>query len=130
MGFVQLGLFTLVRQCMVDVKFLLMFIVAELFYPVSVWPPFNLYKYRTNDGVIWLVMVRDSMPRVEIVQWLLNAFEAGHVGKTGVELVPVRAFRIDPIRPHGYLSIDAESFKFGPVQGQILPSKANLLTSP
>ena len=85
--------------------------------------------YRTNDGVIWLVMVRDSMPRKEMVQWLMNAFEAGHVGKTGVELVPVRAFRIDPVRPRGYLSIDAESFKFGPVQGQILPSKANLLTS-
>merc|ERR1712110_966557 len=84
---------------------------------------------KTNDGVIWLVMVRDSMPRKEMVQWLMNAFEAGHVGKTGVELVPVRAFRIDPIRPRGYLSIDAESFKFGCVQGQMLPSKARLLTS-
>ena len=84
---------------------------------------------RTDDGVIWLVMVRDSMPRKEMIQWLMNAGDAGHVGKTGVELVPVRAFRIDPIRPRGYLSIDAESFKFGPVQGQILPSKARVLTS-
>ena len=89
----------------------------------------DVLVYRTNDGVIWLVMVRDSMPRKEMLQWLMNAGEAGHVGKTGVELVPVRAFRIDPIRPRGYLSIDAESFKFGMVQGQILPSKAKILSS-
>jgi len=83
---------------------------------------------RTNDGVIWLVMVRDTMPRKEMIQWFLDTENAGHIGKTGVELVPVRAFRIEPIRPRGYLSIDAESFKFGPVQGQILPGKAKLLT--
>ena len=83
---------------------------------------------RTDDGVIWLVLVKDSMPRKEMIQWFMNTEEAGHIGKTGVQLLPVRAFRIEPIRPRGYLSIDAESFKFGPVQGQILPGKANLLT--
>ena len=95
----------------------------SLMDPITLLAP----ESQPNDGVIWLVTVRDSMPRKEMIQWFLDTKNAGHVGKTGVDLVPVRAFRIDPIRPRGYLSIDAESFEFGTVQGQILPGKAKVL---
>ena len=55
---------------------------------------------------------------------------SGHIGKTGVEIIPVRAFRIDPIgRTRGYMTIDAESVEFGPSQGQILPGKGRLMVS-
>ena len=54
---------------------------------------------------------------------------AGHVGKPGVELIPIRAFRIEPFRPLGFMSCDAESVPFGPVQGQILGQKARLFAA-
>lgn len=82
-----------------------------------------------DDGIMYLVLVRDSLPRREMIQWFLRTREGGHVGKTGVEIVPVRAFRIEPIRPSGYMSIDAESVEFGPSQGQILPAKGRLMVS-
>ena len=84
---------------------------------------------RMDDGVIWLVMVSDSITRWEMFQFLMNADKALHVGKPGVEMVPVRAFRVVPIQPKGHMSIDGESFHFGPVQGQILPSRAKVFSS-
>ena len=58
-----------------------------------------------------------------------NFQTAGHLCQPGVELVPVRAFRIEPIKPEGFMSCDAESVPFGPVQGQILGQKARLLSA-
>lgn len=84
---------------------------------------------RVDDGVIYLVLVRSSMCRLEMIQWFMHIADGGHIGKTGVEVIPVRAFRIDPLRPRGYMTIDAENVDFGPSQGQILPSKGRLLVS-
>ncbi len=65
-----------------------------------------------------------------MIQWFLETSNAGHIGKTGVEVIPMRAFRIDPVGPtRGYMSLDAESVEFGPSQGQILPSKGRLMVS-
>ena len=90
--------------------------------PVNLLAP----KSRVDDGVIWLVIVRSSIQRKDMVDWLMNMKHGGHVNKPGVEMIPVRAFRIEPIRPPGYLSIDGESFNFGPVQGQLLAKRARL----
>ena len=90
--------------------------------PVNLLAP----NSKVDDGVIWLVLVRSSMQRKDMIDWLMNMKTGGHANKPGVEMIPVRAFRIEPIRPPGYLSIDGESFKYGPVQGQILAKRARL----
>ena len=82
-----------------------------------------------NDGILYLVIVRKGIARREMVRWLLHAKEAGHVGKKGFEVIPVRAFRIIPDRPTGYLSLDAESVPFGSFQGQLLGQKGRILTA-
>ena len=82
-----------------------------------------------DDGVMWLVFCREGMSRLEMIQWFASTKEAGHIGKTGIELIPIRAFRFEPIRPTGYMSLDAESVPFGPVQGQILGQKTSVLSS-
>lgn len=97
---------------------------CSLLDPITLFAP----ESKVDDGVIWLITITSSLPRKEMVQWVLDTQNAGHVGKTGVRLIPVRAFRFEPVWPHGYLSIDAESYKFGPVQGQVLPKKANLFS--
>ena len=53
----------------------------------------------------------------------------GHIGKTGVDIIAVRAFRIVPIEPRGYMTIDAENIDFESSQGQILPGKGRLMVS-
>ena len=90
--------------------------------PVNLLAP----KSTVDDGIMWLVIVRSSIQRKDMVDWLMNMKTGGHVNKPGVEMIPIRAFRIDPIRPPGYLSIDGESCKFGPVQGQLLAKRARL----
>ena len=65
-----------------------------------------------------------------MIKWLLNTQDAAHVGLPGVRVIPVQAFRIEPVSPEdGFLSVDAESYNFKPVQGQILPNKAHLLSA-
>ena len=71
-----------------------------------------------------------SIRRREMIQWFMSTGEGGHVGKTGVKIIPIRAFRIEPVRPNdGYMSIDAESVPFGASQGQILPGKSKIFVS-
>lgn len=80
--------------------------------------------------MLHLVLVRSTMSRLEMIQWFMAVGEGGHIGKTGVDIIPMRAFRIDPIGPAtGYMTIDAESVDFGPSQGQILPAKGRLMVS-
>ena len=93
--------------------------------PVNLLAP----KSRVDDGVMWLVIVRSSIQRKDMIDWMMNMKSGGHVNKPGVEMIPIRAFRIEPIRPSGYLSIDGESFKFGPVQGQLLANRARLFST-
>ena len=84
---------------------------------------------KLDDGVLWLVIISPSLTRKEMIQWLLNTEHGGHVGKSGVRLIPIQAFRIEPVGTEGLLSIDAEKYEFGPVQGQLLPMKGNLLSA-
>merc|ERR1712150_39124 len=98
---------------------------CPLLDPITVIAP----ECTLDDGILWLVIIDSSFSRRDALHWLLNSDTAAHVGKTGVRLIPVRAFRFDPVRPQGLLSIDAEKYKFGPVQGQILPKKAKLMSA-
>ena len=75
-----------------------------------------------------LALVRNTMSRLEMIQWFLQPL-GGHIGATGVDIIPVRAFRIVPIEPTGYMTIDAENIDFGSSQGQILPGKGRLMVS-
>ena len=46
-----------------------------------------------------------------------------------MEIIAARAFRIVPVEPRGYMTIDAENIDFGASQGQILPGKGRLMVS-
>jgi len=93
--------------------------------PVTLLAPEAL----ADDGILNLVLVRNTMSRLEMIQWFLQTNQGGHIGKTGVDIIAVRAFRIVPIEPRGYMTIDAENIDFGSSQGQILPGKGRLMVS-
>ena len=62
------------------------------------------------------------------VIWTLKADKAAFLEHTSCDIVPVRAFRMEPATTQtGYLSIDAESYPFAPLQGQILAEKGRIM---
>lgn len=98
---------------------------CPLLDPITVIAP----DCKLDDGILWLVVIDSSFSRSDALHWLLNSDSAAHIGRKGVRLIPIRAFRFEPVRPQGLLSIDAEKYKFGPVQGQILSNKAKLMSA-
>ncbi len=98
---------------------------------VSMLDPWTCFARdsRPGDGVLWLVLVRASISRMELLRWFASLSEGVSTDfSEAVDLIPVRAFRIEPIDPlEGcVLSLDAESVPFGPVQGRIMPRAAKL----
>jgi len=52
----------------------------------------------------------------------------GHVDLPGVEMIPVKAFRIEPEpNDRGHMTLDGEEVEYGPIQAEILPSFVNIV---
>jgi hypothetical protein len=90
---------------------------------------------KIDDGLIHLSLIRyEGMTRTKLIK-LMTAMESGdHVGMSGIETIPCKAFRIEPLDDDGspggkgILTCDGEAIDFGPVQGQVLPSCARVMT--
>ena len=44
-----------------------------------------------------------------------------------IEFIPVRAFRLEPITPCGYLVVDGEIVEYGPIQAESMPSAGRVM---
>ena len=85
---------------------------------------------KVGDGIMWMVLVKNSLSFFKIIGWFMDPSEGPDTSLEGLDLIPIRAFRMEPKYPlDGYLSVDAESYPFGAVQGQILPKKGRLCVS-
>ena len=93
---------------------------------------------KIDDGLIHLSLIRyEGMTRSKLLK-LMTAMESGnHVGSEGVEIIPCTAFRIEPVsngtsgsskEEGGIMTCDGEAIDFGPIQGQVLPSIARVMT--
>ena len=86
-------------------------------------------KAKLDDGVIWLLVIRKGVSKMELFDILFSIENGEHVGKPGVELVPVSAFRLEPdLSQKGHITLDGELLPYEPIQVQILPSHINLMT--
>ena len=86
---------------------------------------------RLSDGVIHLSMVRAPISRVRLVK-LFNAMQDGTASDDpSVEMVRVSAFRLEPLgRQQGAMNVDGEAVNNGPIQAQVLPSMARVMSLP
>ena len=51
-----------------------------------------------------------------------------HLSCPGVEMIPVKAFRIEPAEStNGHLTVDGENVDYGPIQAEIFPSLATVM---
>ena len=62
-------------------------------------------------------------------RWLANSDKGFLKGNPHMRLIPVQAFRFEPVSPlDGFMSLDAESVAFEPLQGRILRGKARIMS--
>ena len=83
---------------------------------------------RLDDGLGYLCWLKAGTPRTAITTFLLNLSTGDHLKSPYVHMVAVRAFRLEPREKDGIMTIDGERIQYGPVQGQMLPSMARVLT--
>jgi len=82
---------------------------------------------RMNDGLVYLLVVRAPLTRAMLFT-LMSQMETGaHVDNEKVEIIPIRAFRLEPLSPGGNIAVDGEKVKYGPVQGEVIPGLARLM---
>lgn len=87
---------------------------------------------KLNDGIIWLLIIRDNVSRAQLLQFLLGLSTGAHAGiqsaDNSIEFIPVRAFRIEPdLNETGYMTVDGEQVEYGPIQAEVCPSLARIM---
>eukprot|EP00092_Neocalanus_flemingeri_P004136 GFUD01004450.1.p1 GENE.GFUD01004450.1~~GFUD01004450.1.p1 ORF type:complete len:382 (+),score=76.64 GFUD01004450.1:72-1217(+) len=93
---------------------------------------------KLSDGLMFLFTIRKSAFPVRTSwrsRWTMLKFllkmEAGsgeHVNMPGIEMIPVRGFRLEPLEDRGYMTVDGELVKLGIMQASVMPSVARIVS--
>lgn len=83
---------------------------------------------KLNDGIIWLMVIRAGITRAQLLQFLLGLSSGTHLSCPRAEMIPVTAFRLEPVTPGGHMTVDGELVDYGPIQAELMPSLANILS--
>lgn len=84
---------------------------------------------KLDDGIIWLMIIRAPVTKLQLTQMLLSTSDGTHVNHPWVQFIPVKAFRLIPEITDGnnsYVTIDGEQLKSQPVQVQVMPRKGRV----
>lgn len=80
-----------------------------------------------DDGQLLLIFIREGISKLELLK-LFDDTETGvYLNNPKVEYIPVKAFRIEPLTSQGCFMVDGERVPYGPIQGEVLPSLANVI---
>ncbi|XP_046574182.1 LOW QUALITY PROTEIN: sphingosine kinase 1-like [Haliotis rubra] len=80
-----------------------------------------------SDGFMYLMFIRDGIPRNTLLSLFLSFGEGGHVDSPYVEIVKVLAFRLEPSSTNGNIMIDGERIDVTPLQCQVLPQISRIM---
>jgi sphingosine kinase len=59
---------------------------------------------------------------------ILLGFESGsHLSAPGVETLAVTAFKLEPLTPHGHLTLDGELIDYGPIEAEVVRGCSRLM---
>jgi len=83
---------------------------------------------KLDDGMLWLVIIKAPVSRMEMVSWLLSLDTAGHLQMNQTKMVKIRAFRLTPDTPYCPMTVDAERFDDRLIQGRIKPRGCRIMT--
>ncbi|XP_062976405.1 sphingosine kinase 1 [Elgaria multicarinata webbii] len=84
------------------------------------------------DDAIHLFYVSAGVSRMAMVRFFLAMDKGNHLSLNSPYLhyVPVEAFRLEPLEPKGFMTVDGEVLACEPVQGQIHRRLAHVISSP
>ncbi|XP_006868455.1 PREDICTED: sphingosine kinase 2 [Chrysochloris asiatica] len=87
---------------------------------------------RFDDGLVHLCWVRGGISRATLLRLFLAMERGSHFGLGCPQLgyAAAHAFRLEPLTPRGLLTVDGELVEYGPMQAQMHPGLATLLTGP
>uniref|UniRef100_A0A8C8YH78 sphingosine kinase n=1 Tax=Prolemur simus TaxID=1328070 RepID=A0A8C8YH78_PROSS len=87
---------------------------------------------RFDDGLVHLCWVRSGISRATLLRLFLAMEHGSHfsLGCPQLGYAAARAFRLEPLTPRGVLTVDGEQVEYGPLQAQMHPGLATLLTGP
>ncbi|XP_024128266.1 sphingosine kinase 1 [Oryzias melastigma] len=83
-----------------------------------------------NDGLIHLIYVTAGISRPALLRLFLAMEKGTHLECGCPHLVyqKVRALRLEPISAQGMITVDGEMVEYGPIQAQIQPGLARLIS--
>lgn len=83
---------------------------------------------KMDDGTIWLLIIKKGVSRMEMIRILRGVEQGTHTEFSSVQIVPVSAFRLEPLSKTGHIVVDGELIDYEPIQAQVLPSYFNIIT--
>ncbi|KAJ0000820.1 hypothetical protein NQD34_005840 [Periophthalmus magnuspinnatus] len=83
-----------------------------------------------DDGAIHLFYVVAGISRPALLRLFLAMEKGGHLDCGCPYLVyeKVKAFRLEPLTPQGMIAVDGETVEYGPLQAQVHPGIARLIS--
>uniref|UniRef100_A0A1Q3G0Z1 sphingosine kinase n=1 Tax=Culex tarsalis TaxID=7177 RepID=A0A1Q3G0Z1_CULTA len=85
---------------------------------------------KLNDGIIWLLIIKAGASRAQLLSFMLGLGSGTHIPTQDneyIQMVPVTAFRIEPVGTTGHMTVDGEDVEYGPIQAEIFPSLARVM---
>lgn len=61
-----------------------------------------------------------------LLQFLLGLSSGNHLTAPNVEMIPVKAFRLEPLSQGSHIVVDGELIKHSPLQAEIIPGITNV----
>merc|ERR1711953_35725 len=115
----------------IEDDFVLIYVVKQSYIASGIF--FSPWS-KLNDEVMFLFTIRrGSFPnrkvqKATIAQFLLKMESGEHIYLPGVEMIPVRAFRITPLEDRGLMTVDGELVPRGVMQASVLPAMVKVIS--
>ncbi|GFU30022.1 sphingosine kinase 2 [Nephila pilipes] len=83
---------------------------------------------KMDDGIMWLIVIKAGVSRAQAMYFLASLQTGDHVHIPYVDVIPIHAFRLEPLRDDSYLTVDGEVIPCCNIQAEVLPSIARVMT--
>lgn len=87
---------------------------------------------KSDDACMHMIFIKSGISKYEIIKLFSDTESGNHMDSPYVEYVKIKAFRLEPLPLEagspvtGNLMIDGEKIPYGNIQGEVMPSLANV----
>ncbi len=80
------------------------------------------------DGRLHLCLIRKEATKADLLKAFLAIETGDHLKLNHVDLIEVKALRLEPLEEDGVLTVDGEVVEVGPLQAVVLPGATTIIT--